>query len=623
MRSNLFQVTSSIVALARSGKIANARKLFDEMPTRDTIAWNAMLTSYSQLGMYQEAFCLFEQLRLTSFMPDQFTFTAALSAAAGAKDLRYGWRIHGLVVVFGWQSSLAINNSLMDVYGKCMDPWNAERVFEEMGVRNEVSWCTLLFAYTKSGLLDIASEVFRGMPKAVQISWNIMIAGYAHSGDTESCINLFREMRDSDCCPDQWTLSALMNACSRVVECCYGCMIHGFLVKSGWGSSVEAQNSILSFYADLGAQDDVFTAIDSIDTLNQISWNAIIDAVMKTGNIDMAFCLFQQAPENNVVTWTSMIAGFARNGIEREAFNCFVDMIRNSIKPDELTFGAVLLACSNLAVLGHGMMIHSCLIQHGFQACAYVGNGLVNMYAKCGNLGASCRAFKDIVQKDVVSWNAMLFAYGLHGWAVQALQLYEEMIASGVMPDQVTFIGLLMTCSHAGLIERGQLIFKSMQSIHGLPHEMHHVVCVVDMLCRGGYIAEARLLSKNYQEVDAVEKSSSEAMLGACSAKFDITTGASIGEDLILSEPQKEMSYVLLSNLYCASGHWKEAEMVRKAMVDQRVRKVPGCSWIEVRNELTSFVSGEDSHPCTHKVHKMLHFLESELRHPCFFGFQN
>ncbi|GMH20033.1 hypothetical protein Nepgr_021874 [Nepenthes gracilis] len=602
MRSNLHQVTSKIVALARSGKIINARKLFDEMPNRDTVAWNAMLTCYSQLCMYEEALCLFQQLRITSIKPDQFTFTAALSVSAAARDMRYGLIIHALVVVLGCQNSLHVNNSLIDLYGKCMNHFSAKRVFEDMHVWNEVSWCSLLFAYTNSGLLDIANEVFRSMPKGVQISWNIMISGHAQAGDTQLCLSLFREMRENDCCPDQWTLSSLMSACAKVGEFYYGCMIHGFLLKSGWNSSPESHNSILSFYAELGSQDDVSKVLESIGTSNQVSWNAIIDAHIKIGNIHKASLIFQQAPENSVITWTSMISGFARNGHEREALSLFADMARHCIKPDELTFSAVLLACSGLAVLGHGMMIHGFLTQHGFQAHVYLGNGLVNMYAKCGDLEASSEAFKDILQKDLVSWNAMLFAYTLHGQAIQALQLHEEMVASGVTPDQVTFIGLLMACSHTGLIERGQLLFKCMESVHGLPHKMHHVACVVDLLCRGEYIAEARSLTEHYEGLYTGKKLSSEAVLGACSSKLDVRMGTKIGEYLMISEPGKDMSYVHLSNLYCASGQWQEAEMIRKAMADQGVRKMPGCSWIEVRNELTSFVSADHSHPRTEKI---------------------
>ncbi|KAK9289260.1 hypothetical protein L1049_017736 [Liquidambar formosana] len=118
-------------------------------------------------------------------------------------------KIHGLVVVLGYQSFMPVSNSLIDMYGKCFSPCSARKVFEEMGNRNEVSWCSLLFAYANSGQFSVAGEVFDSMPKRVEISWNTMIAGYARYGETELCLDLFKKMRTSSCRPDQWTFSAL------------------------------------------------------------------------------------------------------------------------------------------------------------------------------------------------------------------------------------------------------------------------------------------------------------------------------------------------------------------------------------------------------------------------------
>lgn len=623
MHSDLFQITSKIVGLARSGRIKCARKLFDEMSHRDAVAWNAMLTGYSQLGLHQEALSLFRHMRISNTKPDHYSFTSTLSACASACELAHGTKIHALVIVSGFQSSLPVCNSLIDMYGKCLRPLNANKVFEEMPSRNEVTWCSLLFAHTNSCQFDSAREMFDMIPKKVEIAWNIMIAGHARCGEVELCLNLFKEMRESLCRPDQWTLSALMNACSESSKFSYGCMVHGIIIKTGWSSAVEAKNSVLSFYARLGCPDDATKVFESFGTLTQVSWNAIIDAHMRAGDTQEASHAFQRAPEKNIVSWTSMIAGYARNGNGDEALCFFVDMMRNCVQPDDLAFGAVLHACCSLAVLGHGKMVHGCIIHYGFHVDVYVGNGLINMYAKCGDIEGSNCAFNDIINKDVVSWNAMLFGFGLHGRAGQALWLYEQMMAFGVKPDKVTFIGLLMTCSHLGLIEKGRFFFESMDSVYGIFPEMDHVACMVDMLGRGGFLAEATELACKYSGTDNAKTSSSEALLGACYTHGNVGVGAHLGEALKTLEPQKEISYVVLSNLYCASGQWKEAELIRKAMLDQGVKKMPGCSWIEVRNMVTAFVAGNHSHPYHKDICKILHFLEFELRNPCFVGFVN
>ncbi|KAH0996404.1 hypothetical protein GBA52_020268 [Prunus armeniaca] len=145
----LFQPTSKIAALARSGQITRARKLFDEMSHGDSITWNAMLTSYTQLGFHQKAISLFHHMRISDTGPDHFTLTATLSACAGAFNLRCGIDVHALITILGYQLYLLINNSLIDMYGKCLNPSSARRVFEEMKLRNEITWCSFFFCPNK------------------------------------------------------------------------------------------------------------------------------------------------------------------------------------------------------------------------------------------------------------------------------------------------------------------------------------------------------------------------------------------------------------------------------------------------------------------------------------------
>ncbi|XP_010024523.2 pentatricopeptide repeat-containing protein At2g36980, mitochondrial [Eucalyptus grandis] len=610
MRSELFSVTSRISALARSGRISCARKLFDRMPQRDSVSWNAMISGYAHLGLHQEALFLFRSMRFACARPDHFTLTATLAACAGSNDLVYGTKVHALVILLGFPSYSPVNNSLIDMYGKCSCPNSASKVFEEMSIRNEITWCSLLFAHVNCGNFSVANNLFVLLPEQVQIAWNIMIAGCGRWGDVELCFGLFKDMQVSGCQPDQWTLSSLMNTCSESSNYFHGHMVHAYIMKSGWGIAVESKNSILSFYSKLCCLEDVMKLLESFGTLTVVSLNVIIDAHMKIGDTNKAFLEFQRAPEKNIVSWTSMITGYARNGHGEQALFFFVDMIRNGHKPDDLAFGAVLHACSISAMLGHGEMIHGCIISSGFPANAYVGNGLVNMYAKCGHIEASSRAFNDIAKKDIVSWNAMLFGFGLHGRAKEALQLFEEMVASGAKPDKVTFIGMLMTCSHSGLLEKGGKLFKLMNLEYGIAHEMDHVACMIDMLGRGGYLAEARKLTEETRGATTMW----DALLGACSAHVDTEIGTYSGEGLKVMDPQNEMSYVVLSNLYCASGKWKEAEMVRQAMSSQGVRKTPGCSWIEVRNAVTAFVAGNNSHPLMEDLHEVLCFLDFETR---------
>ncbi|KAF5199222.1 Pentatricopeptide repeat-containing protein [Thalictrum thalictroides] len=590
------------------------------MPQRDLVAWNAMLNSYSQAGFSQEALKLFTDMRISGLKPDHFSFTASLTAVADVGELQFGRKIHGLIVNLGYQSSLPVCNSLIDVYGKCLVPSSARSLFEEMDEKNERSWCSLLFAYVKIGDFKSGCRIFYNMPKKIEIAWNILMAGFSRCGEIELCIELLKQMKVSTFEPDQWTYVALMNACSEVLDSFHGRIVQACIVKSGWSSAVEVNNSILSYYAKLGCHEDAVKTFESITSPTQVSWNTMMDAHMKMGFIHKALVVFQRAPEKNMVSWTAMITGYMRNGHGEQALSLFVDMTRNLLRPDDFTLGAVLHACSNLAVLGQGKMAHCCVIHSGFHSYAYVGNGLVNMYAKCGDLYGSFRAFTDIGKKDLISWNAMLFGFGLHGWAPEALKVYDDMVASGVRPDKVTFIGLLMACSHSGLIERGQELFKSMVRAHGLTPEADHVACMVDLLGRGGLLKQASELIEEYSKT--ITTSSHEALLGACAVHGDLRLGRKVGEDLMLMEPDKEISYMMLSNLYCTNGQWKEAEKIRKAMNKQGMKKRPGCSWLEVSNKVIIFVAGYHSNPQIEQLCVLLNLLESEMRNPSLIGFK-
>lgn len=622
MYPNLYHLTSKISWLAKRGLIASARKLFDEMSQRDVITWNTMLSSYSQLGFHLEALSLFDHMRISSIKPDHFSFTSTLNACASINDLCYGEKLHASVIITGCQSSLPVTNSLIDMYGKCSVPCCSRKVFEETDEKNEVTWCSLLFAYVNAGHLDMGNDVFVMMPKRVTIAWNIMMMGCAKYGEIKLCVSFFREMQENLCLIDQWTLTSLMDACAESSQILYGYMIHAFVVKSGWSFAAEVKNSILSFYMNLDRQMEAIKEFESNGMLNQVSWNTIIDAYMKIGNSDKAIDVFHRATEKNVVTWTSMVTGFARNGKGEKALSFFVEMMRNCSCPDDFTFGAILHACSNLAVLNYGRMIHGCEIRRGYHSYVYVGNGLVNMYAKCGDIGASKRAFSEIMNKDLVSWNAMLFGFGMHGLANQALELYDYMLSSGGKPDKVTFIGLLTTCSHSGLINKGRMLFESMRLDFGLSYESDHISCMVDMLGRGGYLAEAEeLANKFWDESFKGKMSSREALFSACCMHGDVEKGKNLGEELnMVEDGKKEMGFVMLSNMYCATGKWKEAEMMRKTMVDRGVKKMPGCSWIEVRNEVKAFVAGNSCNSCMDELCKVLCCLQLEMRNPCFLG---
>ncbi|XP_020588980.1 pentatricopeptide repeat-containing protein At2g36980, mitochondrial-like [Phalaenopsis equestris] len=614
----LISTTSRIAYFARSGLLPAAQQLFDQMPYRDTVAWNAMLSAYCSSGLPSKTLSLFYAMRASCTPTDSFSFTSALSAAANLPYLYAGEKIHSLALRSGLCTRLPICNSLINMYGKRFCPSDAKKVFEEIDEENEVSWCSLLHGMVISELWNEAFKVFDDMPLKNLIAWNIMIMGLSSSDYPEISIRLFREMSIVDFKGDALTFTSLINSCTELSEPFFGQMIHSLIIKNGWCCTVEVSNSLLSFFSKFSCHLDAFRIFNSMETRSQVSWNTMIDAQMKLGNIEEALNLFHAAPETNFVSWTSMIAGFARNWHGEEALLYFVNMQRNLHLPDQFTLGAVLHACATLTVLGNGLMVHGCAIRHGFEQFVYVANGLVNMYAKCGDIKSSSKVFDEMKAKDLVSWNAMLFGFAAHGWAQTALNLFEDMIASSVLPDKLTFLGLLMACCHSGLVEQGMDFLSDMESVHGISPDANHLTCVVDMLSRAGYLIKATNLL-NFIEKEHVGYC--ETLLSGSTVHGDVRFGEKAGEQLMEMEPEKEVGYVMLSNLYCFSGRWKDAEKVRKAMGEHGVKKTPGCSWIEVRDMVVVFVTGFSSLSHMLDLHNVLTVLESEMRNPSFVGF--
>ncbi|KAJ6811248.1 pentatricopeptide repeat-containing protein-like isoform X1, mitochondrial [Iris pallida] len=620
-RSALITATSRLTSLSRSGHLSLARELFEEMPDRDVVAWNAMLTAYSRSAQPHLSLSLFSRMLSSSPpRPDPFSLTAALSASSDLRTLSFGRSLHSLSLRLGLlPSSLPVANSLINMYSKCSRRSDAELVFDSMASRNVVSWCSLLDCYVNCGSFAEAEHFFVGMPVRNTVAWNVMIAGRARRDEFGSSVGLFKRMIESGHGGDFSTFSSLVNACARLDDPRFGHAVHAAAFRRGWVGSVEVDNSLISFYSRFGSRDDAVKVFESMGSRSQVSWNAMIDAHMKADDVEAAVSSFRSTRMADVVSWTSMIGGFARNGHGEEALVAFVDMMKSLLRPDDFTLGAVLYACATLAVLANGRMIHGYVVRCGFGSVVYVGNGLVNMYAKCGDIESSSKVFGAIATKDLVSWNAMIFGFALHGWASRALEVYRNMVGSEVLPDKVTFVGLLMACSHSGLIEQGRDMIENMDSVHGIPPDVDHMTCVVDMLGRAGYLREARELLDGCSKMSSEGSTfSSEALLSACAVSGDTRIGSQVGKGLVSMEPENETGYVMLSNLYCASGQWREAEWLRRAMREQGVKKAPGCSWIEVRDVVMVFVSGSHSVACTVDVREMLGLLELEMRNPSF-----
>ncbi|CAK9234452.1 unnamed protein product [Sphagnum troendelagicum] len=314
----------------------------------------------------------------------------------------------------------------------------------------------------------------------------------------------------------------------------------------------------------------------------------------------------------NIFPWNLRLARYVKAGLHHKALDLFAQMQQEGLIPDSFTFVQLLNVCASLRALESGRKIHAQIIQSGCECNIFVESGLIDMYAKCGSLAdARKRVFNKMTTRDVVAWNTMLGGYAMHGLAKEALELLERMCEQGVEVDNVTLVALLSACSHLGLVDEGMHYYESMGLVYGVSSTVEHYACMVDLLGRAGHLDEAEDLIKTmpFEPNVAVWK----ALLGACRVCGNVEMGERIAKEVIGLDPGNSAGYVLLSNIYAAAGKWDISADIQCQRLERGVKKEPGRTWIEVNNEMHSFMVDDQGHPDITEIHAKLRKLSAQM----------
>ncbi|XP_059630563.1 pentatricopeptide repeat-containing protein At3g09040, mitochondrial [Cornus florida] len=544
LETNLFVGNALVDMYAKSGALNESRKQFELLSNRDNVSWNAIIVGYVQEEEEGEAFKLFQRMYSDGISPDEVSLASILSACANLRTLEQGKKIHCISVKNGIENSLYCGSSLIDMYVKGRD-------------------------------IGAAHEVFTCMPEQSVVSTNALIAGYAQN-NLEKAVNLFHFMLAEGLKPSEITFASLLDACSGPSMLKLGKQIHCFILKAGL------------------RYDDDFLGI------------SLLGMYLNSQEIKDASILFSEFPTpKSAVLWTAIISGHAQNDFSEMALQMYREMRSYNSMPDQATFASVLRACSISASLEDGREIHSLIFHTGFDSDELTGSALVDMYAKCGDVKSSAQVFAEMDTKnDVISWNSMIVGFAKNGYAEDALRVFDEMKQAFVRPDVVTFLGVLTACSHGGRVSQGRQIFDNMVNQYGIQPRVDHCACMIDLLGRWGFLNEAAdfIEKLNFEPNDMIWAT----FLGACRIHGDDTRGQHAAEKLIELEPQNSSPYVLLSNIYAASGNWDGVNSVRKTMKEKGVKKFPGCSWIVVGQKTNLFVAGDKFHPSAGEIHAVL-----------------
>ncbi|RYQ96888.1 hypothetical protein Ahy_B08g092808 [Arachis hypogaea] len=451
-----------------------------------------------------------------------------------------------------------------------------------------------------------AHKILRLSPNSQELfAWNFCLKHFAEGESPHDAITLFRRLRQMGTpIPDHFMCSFVLKACTRVSDIQTGRIIHAFVVKLGLTANLVLQNMFVHLYAVCGEMSDARLVFDKMPQRDVVTWNIMISQLVKAGDFRGAYGLFCLMPERNVKTWTSMISGFVRCGKSEEAVGLFLEMEREGLRPNEVTVVAVLAACADLGDLELGRSVHQFADRSGFHGNVHVCNTLIDVYVKCGCLEEGYRVF--VAMRDrrtVVSWSSMIAGFAMHGYGEKALELYDEMIGSGVEPNHVTFIGLLHACSHMGLVEKGREIFATMTRAYGIVPRIEHYGCLVDLLSRAGLLKEAHEVIINMPILpNGVIWG---ALLGGCRLHKNTELAEEAMKHISELDPLNDGYYIVLSNAYAEVGKWEEVTKIRKLMKNRGVKKTPGCSSITIDGTVHEFVAGDESHPECDEVFEM------------------
>ncbi|XP_061362795.1 pentatricopeptide repeat-containing protein At3g49740 [Gastrolobium bilobum] len=609
---DVYSWTTLLAALTRLGHVDYALQVFDEIPMRNVAIWNAIITGCADNGHEGFAMDLFRDMHRMGVRPDNYTFASMLSLCS-LELLDYGRHVHGLVIRSGFLGRNSVVNSLITMYFNCGCVVDACEVFEETEAalrdhitynamidgfvtmdRNEdafmmfremqrggfgvteltfvsvMSSCSSLrvgcqaqahaiktgfvaFAavnnatmtmYSSFGEVNEAQNIFERMEERDLVSWNIMISTFFQENLKEAAILIYLRMRRAGIEPDEFTYGSLLAASDslQIVE-----MIHCLLSKNGL-MKVEVLNALISTYC-------------------------------RHGKIKRAFQIFSDLPYQNLISWNSIISGFLINGCPQQGLKQFSALLNTHLKPNAYTLSLILSICSSISTMSHGKQVHGYILRQGFSSEISLGNALVTMYAKCGSLDRSLKVFNAMVERDTISWNALISAYAQHGEGEEAVYCFETMqISPGIKPDQATFTAVLSACSHAGLVDDGTRIFDMMVKIYGLLPSVDHFSCIVDLLGRSGYLDEAERVIES--GCFGAHSNICWSLFSACAAHGNIRLGRTVARLLLERDHNNPSVYVLLSNICAAAGQWEEAANLRDMMRDFGSTKQPGCSWI-------------------------------------------
>ncbi|KMT11398.1 hypothetical protein BVRB_5g107270 [Beta vulgaris subsp. vulgaris] len=445
-------------------------------------------------------------------------------------------------------------------------------------ISNLVATCAL----STWGSMDYASLVFSTIDDPSTFDFNNMIRGYAKDHDFENAVEIFVEMLERGNSPDNFTYPFVFKACAGLGLMRLGREIHGQVFKLGFHDDLFVQNSQINMYG-------------------------------KCGEIGNSCAVFEGMEQKTVASWSALVAAHANLGKWWECLEIFGDMMgEGSFRAEESILVSVISACTHLSALDLGRSVHGYLMRNFSGLNVIVETSLIDMYIKCGCIEKGLALFDKMSAKNRWSYCVMISGLAMHGKGHEALLLFSEMLEQGIEPDDVVYLGLLSACRHAGLVEEGLELFKTMRLEYRIQPTIQHYGCILDLLGRAAMFDEAfNLIEKMPMEPNDVVW---RTLLSASRVHCNLEVGERVAKKLVQLGSNNAGDYVMMSNMYAGAQRWNDAAMARSMVADRRLDQAAGLSLVEVKRKMYKFVSQDKARCNWEDIYEMLHQMEWQLK---------